>query len=113
MAKSIDYEYYLKRLIVLNARGCYLTFADGHTWIEEDLECQTGRLVSNALKAGGVSLNNKIYGGVFEAIDTLDAALQAAGEDALLLQFWMDFGDGGADKSRIETNVPAAYAGII
>ena len=99
---SINFETYFKRLLMMNSLGVYVTHADGHNWIELDEECDYHA------KFAAVCLNNKIYGGVLEAIDTFDAALIADGQNSLM-QMWENYGQEvymfrkiGADMSRIE-----------
>jgi hypothetical protein len=68
------------------------------------------------LSEAGVYVNDKIYGGVFEAIDTIDAGLQRAGQKPLIEQFdergFIYLGDGGVDESRI-TKVEKGKGGLM
>lgn len=100
MTQPIDFEYYLKCLLVMNDRGVYLTSRDGHTWIDFDPECENNWNYDFA--ENGIYLNNKIYGGVFEAIDTFDEAIQRMGEEPLIKQFYFYFGRRGVAENRIE-----------
>ncbi len=97
-----DYEVAIKKLLMMNQKGIYLMGRDGHVWIETDND------VEYPIELKRVILNNKIYGGVFEAIDTLDSALEQDGQKTLL-EMWNEwgervlfFGEGGVDKSRID-----------
>jgi len=101
VTQPIDFEYYFKCLLVMNHRGVYLYGADGHIWIGNDPEAEYPWSV--ILINAGVELNNKIYGGVLEAIDTFDAAVQSAGQPSLIEQYgdWLFFGRRGVDASRI------------
>jgi hypothetical protein len=76
---QIDYEKYFKKLLALNEVGIYVHPADGHYWIEHDRERDEYRCPVEALKNAGISLNNKIYGGYIEAIETVWKALEMAG----------------------------------
>ena len=59
-----------KQLIVLSAFGIYITHQDGHRWIESaQLENYN---YSEELSKHGILVNNKIYGGVKEAIKVID-----------------------------------------
>jgi hypothetical protein len=84
--------YVAVRLLGLTALGCYLAARDGHIWVEqiheepEDDESGVDRAGSGLamiLAAAGIVLNNKIYGGVLEALDTIDEALRLAGASTL------------------------------
>ncbi len=97
-----DYEVAFKKLLMMNQKGIYLVGRDGHVWIENDSE------VEYPLRLKRIILNNKIYGGVFEAIDTLDSAIEQDGQGTLL-EMWNELGervlflgDGGVDNSRID-----------
>jgi hypothetical protein len=98
----INFEYYFKRLLMMNQMGIYITAADGHNWIELDEECDYH------VDFERIDLNNKIYGGVLQAIDTFDDALMADGQDTLMKR-WEEYGKDqfrfskvGPDPSRIE-----------
>jgi hypothetical protein len=78
-----DAEKRFRQLLGLMRLGCYLEGRDGHIWIEEwvperDNDDLGDSGLAARLKAGGVMLNNKIYGGVLEALDTIDEALRRA-----------------------------------
>ncbi len=102
----IDWEALTKRLLVLGQLGCRLESDSGHIWIEQDreLDYEEYRLYG-ILKKGGVRLNNKIYGGILEALDTIDECLKRCGEDTLLEKYDEDelfLGNKfGPDFSRI------------
>lgn len=94
-----------KRLIVAMGLGIRIEHADGHRWIH----CETamcGYNLSELLAVYNVSLNGKIYGGVAQALDCIDAALATCGQKSLLENYWYDDDDilsGGVDESRIDT----------
>ena len=100
---DINYEEVSKKLLSLMQMGTILKGRDGHIWIdfnwfnEDDLV--------EILLSYGVEINTKIYGGVIEALDTIDRALELAGETSLLERFNPDiqfFGNRfGPDESRI------------
>jgi len=96
-----SYEKLFKMLLVMNQYGIYLSGRDGHIWIEQ-------AEVDYPIKLETVALNSKIYGGVFEAIQTLNEALIRDGQDGLL-DWWDEMvkdvlflGDGGVAESRID-----------
>ena len=100
-----NYEKMFKQLFMLNQGRVYLHLADGHTWIENE----EGSLIDHDLRKNGISVNNKIYGGLAQALDTMDEALQQAGYKPLVQEFDALFfvdafyrvGAGGVDESRI------------
>lgn len=101
-AINIDYENLFKRLLMLNQIGVYLKGAHGHVWIELDEEAEYH------LEFKQVAVNNKIYGGVIEAIDVMDEALRRDGQPSLM-DTWEEWGKdvlflgkGGVDESRID-----------
>jgi hypothetical protein len=101
-AVKIDYENLFKRLLMLNQKGVYLNGADGHVWIEADEEADYPLQLKN------VAVNNKIYGGVIQAIDVMDVALRMDGQPDLM-DTWNEWGKdvlflgrGEFDKSRID-----------
>lgn len=96
---AIDYEDYFKRLLAMNQRGAYLVGMNGHTYIVDNDEYGGW---DATLRNAGVTLNSKIYGGALEAIDTFDAAVQAAREDGLAEWWVTEIGDGGVGKNRID-----------
>ena len=99
-----NYEKMFKQLFVLNDSGIYLTIDSGHTWIENTDESSANRHLMEA----GISVNNKIYGGIAQALDVMDEALQRAGCSSLVEVFDMMesdgyvIGKGGIDESRID-----------
>ena len=95
----MNYGNLFKRLLIMNSMGVYLYGRDGHIWIGTSDE-------SNAYLLS-ISLNNKIYGGVIQAVDTFDEALQRDGQPSLMDR-WNEYGKtemflgkGGIDESRI------------
>lgn len=107
---NVNIEYYFKRLLVMNDYGVFLKGNSGHIWIEQSEDFPS--------PFDSIALNNKIYGGVFEAIDTFDAALVADGQLSLINQWelWgkdvMFYGNKiGEDKSRID-KVKSGQGGI-
>lgn len=105
----MNYENLFKRLLMMNSMGVYLSGRDGHIWIETSEDSRAYLL--------SISLNNKIYGGVIQAVDTFDAALQRDGQPSLMDR-WNEYGitemflgKGGLDESRME-NVPYGKGGI-
>lgn len=99
---KIDYENLFKRLLMLNQRGVYLQGRDGHVWIENDSEIEYPFVLHS------VMVNNKIYGGVIQAIEVIDEALQIDGQGSLIDEWEkhgvhvLNLGYGGVDKSRID-----------
>jgi len=101
-----NYEKMFKQLFMLNQGRVYLRITDGHTWIENE----EGSSIDYNLKANGISVNNKIYGGLAQALDTMDEALQQAGYKPLVQEFdalfsidaFYTVGAGGVDESRID-----------
>ena len=95
-----------KQLLALMQMGVRLEGRDGHVWIEcEDIE-PYGYNLHTFLKDHGVLLNNKIYGGVLEAIDTIDEAMKMCDTEGILDWYWEDalfLGNGGVDHSRIDS----------
>ena len=104
------------RLLGLTSLGVYLEGRDGHVWIEpirdagEDYDTTSG--LARLLRANGVSLNNKIYGGVLEALDTIDEALRRCDRPNLLEHYVggdyraLFLGKPGVDASRITQHEP-------
>lgn len=96
-----DFEQLFKQLLILNQYGVYLRGADGHVWIESDGDCEYPLVLKN------VMMNSKIYGGVIEAIETIDEALKRDGQEDLLTRWneWgkdvLFLGQGGVSESRI------------
>jgi hypothetical protein len=105
------------RLLGLMAFGCRLEARDGHIWIEPftagDDEGDDAPALVRILKSAGIGLNNKIYGGVLQALDTVDEALALAGHHSRLRDAgtagdtWGYFlGVPGADRGRINWGLP-------
>lgn len=104
-------EELAKRLLALGQYGCYLCGEDGHVWIRPayyNIEEEDHSKLHYVLKSNGIGLNNKIYGGVLEALDTIDEALRLANQPSLLNGFcgWnyddaLFLGESGFDVSRI------------
>jgi hypothetical protein len=62
-----------KVLMVISAHGIWIEHKDGHRWIECNPEPELTNFDED-LREAGVLLNNKIYGGVYEAIYVLNEA---------------------------------------
>lgn len=91
-----DFENVAKRLVALGYLGCHIEMRDGHFWIMsseyDDMGLSESRL-SHILQEAGVRINDKIYGGVLEALACIDQALELAGHPILLQvyeQAWKD-----------------------
>lgn len=104
-AITINYDNLFQRLLMLNQMGAYLDGQDGHIWINGDIGLDT------------IMVNSKIYGGVIEALDTIDEALRRDGQEDLLTM-WNNYGkdvlflgSGGVDESRID-KVKSGQGGI-
>ena len=96
-----------KRLLGLMQMGAYLIPADGHIWIEVDDRIDDN--LDSILTKLGVQLNNKIYGGIEQALDTIDEALRLAGQPTLETVFnaYLMFDVKlGSDSSRIRKVEP-------
>lgn len=82
-----DIDDTAKRLIALGYLGCHIEMHDGHFWITgrgTDYDSAQICELSNILYHAGVMLNNKVYGGVLEALACIDQALELAGHLKLL-----------------------------
>lgn len=112
-ANPWDWADLAKRLLALGQMGCHIRGADGHFWIEcGEPDRETSHLAWK-LKKAGILLNNKIYGGVLEALDTIDGALVASGDfqplkdlGDCLIDAQLDLGVHGVDASRIDRLEP-------
>lgn len=71
---TIDFQEVAQRLLGLMQLGCTLNSADGHIWINQ-WEQDEGATLDGILRSNNIMLNNKIYGGVIEALDTIDECL--------------------------------------
>lgn len=73
----------LRRLLALNCRGIYLECdpMSGQVTVSQDDGCDW------KFDLRTVSINGKFYGGIIEAINTIEKALQADGQETLL-EFW-------------------------
>ena len=83
----------------MNSRGAYINFYGGHTWISIDKE------QDYFWELDKVILNSKFYGGIIQAVDTFDEAIQICGYEPLI-NYWNEdehrLGNGGVDNSRID-----------
>jgi hypothetical protein len=101
-------ENLAERILALNDMGCSLIGRDGHIFIVENyFDDDYVSKLSIILKEAGVCLNNKIYGGILQALDTIDEALRLAGSKNLLERYIenkdrMFFGNPGIGVSRID-----------
>lgn len=92
------------RLLAAMQCGVRLEGQDGHIWIMTEKEPYEFNL-EGVLVAGRVCLNNKIYGGVIQALDTIDEALKMCDEQSLLKMYDEEIqflGESGVDGSRID-----------
>ncbi len=94
------------RLLALMQFGGRIHGADGHIWISVEQDyVGYGFNLHEWLRAGGIYLNSKIYGGVLEALDTIDAALAKIDKPTLFelynpeIQF---LGERGVGEGRIQ-----------
>lgn len=95
-----------KRLVTLSNMGICIIHRDGHRWIESIQGFGEDFDLHEELKNNGISLNNKIYGTLSDALDIIDKCLLKMGHNSLLESFWMDeediIGTFGNDDSRID-----------
>jgi len=84
----------IKRLIALGALNAWVAHEDGHRWINTDEDEYRSRTRLSYLIGGAEKIRSKVYGGVLEALDRVDLALEKNGErtlsqlyDELELQF--------------------------
>lgn len=82
---ELNHEKMWKRLLAAGQLGTYLLGHSGHIWIEVDPECDYS--LNEMMREKGILLNNKIYGGVVEALATIDHALELIGEPKLLERY--------------------------
>lgn len=104
---QLNHEVLWKRLLALMDMSGYLISRDGHIWIECEMgEYSDTHSLSDILKECGVILNSKIYGGILEALDTIDLALHSCGKPSLLESYNPDIqflgSKFGADVSRVD-----------
>jgi hypothetical protein len=92
-----------KRLLGAMQLGIYLTGADGHIWIHSDAD-GPDHGINDILYAGHIHINTKIYGGVLEALDTIDRALDLCGSKPLI-EWYTPYnhfmGEPGVAENRI------------
>ena len=81
----VDWEALAKRYIALSAQGVRIEFDSGHYWLMADEDADSS--LDALLKDAGVRVNGKIYGGILEALDTIDEALQQANAKNLLTYY--------------------------
>ena len=98
-----------KRLLGLMQMDAYLCGHDGHIWIVcNDNGYSERHSLDKILRSGRVGLNNKIYRGVLEALDTIDESLNKASFCFSLEEYYSEveqfMGSGGVDYSRISAN---------
>ena len=105
-----------KQLIVLSAHGIYITHQDGHRWIERSpLEYYD---YDKELAEHGLMVNNKIYGGVKEAIAVVDETWQIMYGGTLVETFddmydaRVDIDPADAEHGRI-TKVEPGHGGLM
>jgi len=95
-----------ERLLACMQLGITLHGADGHIWIEIDKNIDEYHTFEHMLVDNGISLNNKIYGGILEALDTIDECLKIDSADFNLEEFYNPdiqfLGEPGPDMSRID-----------
>jgi len=107
-----DWADLAKRLLALGQLGCHIQGRDGHYWIETGEPDRERARLHHLCKKHGIGLNDKIYGGVLSALDTIDAALAICGKAPLLaygndlLDCQLDLGRPGVDPSRIDRFAP-------
>lgn len=75
-----------KRLVALSSLGIWIEHADGHRWIRS-AETYNDFSYHDLLESHGIAVNNKIYGGVEEALDVVDRSLELVKAASLLTQF--------------------------
>ncbi len=75
-----------KRLISAMAMGIRIEFQDGHRWIiSEPTEYFD---FDNELCKHGIKINDKIYGGLIQALDIIDECLLKMDKETLLEMYW-------------------------
>lgn len=78
---TTDWETFAKRLIAANQLGLRITQADGHRWIESDLNSEY--VMSHGLD----NVRSKQYESYDSALDHIDEVLSKNGHDSLLKVF--------------------------
>ena len=77
-----DFE---KQMVVLSAHGIYIEHQDGHRWINSTpLEYYD---YDKDLAEHGIMVNNKIYGGVKEAIEVINETWRMMYSESLVESF--------------------------
>ena len=108
--ESIDWKKAFGLLARANNWGIRITEADGHWWIWDDSEESYG--YKSVLQRQGITVNNKIYGGIFEALAVIDKSLKMAGVEEGLDGYSFEFmGHFEVDGSRI-SQVPKNKGGL-
>jgi len=104
-------ERMVTRLATASNLGITIEHADGHRWIRS--RPTNWFDFDEVLRERGVLLNNKIYGSVEAALDTIDAALRLCGHKTLEENCWFsdDIYSSGHDESRI-TKVSTGKGGL-
>jgi hypothetical protein len=69
------------RLLGLMQYGLFITFMDGHLYIDVNYECVTSESeeLQNKIKDKGITFISKVYEGYDEALDRVDNLLEALG----------------------------------
>ena len=80
---EIDWKKAFECLAEANRLGICIIEADGHWWITSE-ETYAGFDYAEHLKKHGVSVNNKIYGGIFAALAVIDDSLRLCGGRGLV-----------------------------
>ena len=102
MGNISTWESLAKRLLAANQIGLRISASDGHRWIvtgcppwetcdecSELMECS----ILAVWKEKGIVVKSKVYGSVADALDTIDAAVQAAGQGSLQQIYDSVFGE--------------------
>lgn len=96
-----------KRLIMANFLGFTITNGDGHRWINFNKEVSNYSVgLYNESQSKGVwLLTSKVYGGLEEALDTIDVLLKKLNKNSLLEQFDTDVSIEYDIKHKSDTNL--------
>ena len=89
-----------KRLVALSHLGINITHESGHRWIESNENSDFD--FHEYLNKTGIILNNKIYGGVEDALNVIDACFKQNSDDTLL-EFFEKYIEEEACKQYYET----------